>query len=1377
MVQAPALIPTSDEEEAVGLASSDASVSSGAEILPVRTPRHTLFGRAPRKRIPARFAQPAPQAPAPQAPAPSTPRRRSLRARKITQIHPYTLEALRYRRELYKNNWEDAVVSQRESRRLALAQHAELGSWHAQSDADDEGSERENGGGRSRSSSPILVARSHTPVHEIAARASPQASPSPPHESDSGDSTDYERRFRVLKRMMPARMARACIDDLRAMRHGEAYDDAGEVPRRASPSAEHALRPGESRKRRGHVSPDAPLISDADDSTDTEPASPPPLEQESDLRAWMAPNPLSPPRREVDAIDQMLVRAKSSARGFGQQTMRSTAQHAKEPARPKKKHAGAQMYHVYVHGQERIQSKRGDLQGAAHVPILPSKPRLPRTDMRNHAALLTFSTQRAMPTLPHPVPRTQKRSVKVPAPLAGVTQAPPTPPVPATSPHALPPSLADALQELHAWDTLAHFQMDFGIAPPPLGMRFATFTPLARGQLHSLLHPSSSIPEPSTYHLFGHDVHLSSSMDEMEQTLPAVWDALWDAAQECDTTSQAHDLFFFLGVWLTWQTRLSERPTVQDDFSAQRAATYLCDQIEAIFDRGIAHHGTRLALLWFRVQVLWRLYAASEPEVRAEHELHVLEAAQPLMAHLLADGIHKCIEALRTAPEQTSYAAQLWINLAHLLHSMDENGAAFWDVLCTALDASMQLAPASGLLWAERAWYVLFAVQALAHFGAAAGVAGSHTLLHAHWPFVLKVLRMTRLRFDERVERAAPRALLFRRDAYIHILLRRCMHLASAWRWSLVHADGVLAWLFDIFDAYRLKDLPSEQDHDFAPFLRRFDIALLLQGAPLGTAYHVFLQLLARAAHARKAACIPSEADRSLSRLFSRMTPVRIMPFSRTNIPTAAERAMLFNHYSMVMLFLYFVPSTAVQRLRQIRSFLSFRTADRLSQLTCIRAMVYAGALFRHHALPLDPVLHWFVDVCRMACSEHAELHAQVPAVDAFAARRNAAEKKEAIRILVVLLRSIQHLTLHGSLDAQAPPAFPPPGLLQPTWTDELLRHALECDHEVDVEILRVIRTFLHQREAVTAPLVALEEDALWTDPALAVLLGEDAPDLVPAPRHDAMDYALAQALHTRISPAIFAAMTNTLQLQPKQSSRTPGGDVEELVRYAKEDEWISLLVECWAGAAHVLVQHDLRDWSAYLTLGNESWKRLADPIKKRDIALRFVVNMAKLDPSAYTAHRMECLAVWFQCIAARDITFQPFLSVLLMLGPGEPLALFDGAAQLFWDEPVPSSQHAAHLPPLDTGEFVAKRLQLLQRVLCNLGAVQNLGTGFVIQCVSALLSSVRIYLETTIGEERIRYAAFASELLASIRALDPVVLRGVGVELHATALLVQGKL
>ena len=326
--------------------------------------------------------------------------RHNLRTRKLAQIHPYTVEALQYRRELYRNDWQDAVVSQREWRyaRRLEAEHlpsASDGDDEDEDSADERMDEAASSDAAPDASSPTRPARSPS-LHGAASSDSdtppravvparrkrrthpPEARPrqargsAPPQSEDgrapeprgrpptpsSDDSTDYERRFRILKRMMPAHMARACIDDLRAMRHGHADDSDASSSSSSSPasppraasvrasSPASPLRPGESRRRTGApIDAHAPLLSDVDSASDSAPPTPSPPLEDGDVRWWCEPRrAASPPVREADAVDRMLTRT-SGARGFGQRNARGRRRDAQARRAPPKED-GAWMWRV-----------------------------------------------------------------------------------------------------------------------------------------------------------------------------------------------------------------------------------------------------------------------------------------------------------------------------------------------------------------------------------------------------------------------------------------------------------------------------------------------------------------------------------------------------------------------------------------------------------------------------------------------------------------------------------------------------------------------------------------------------------------------------------------------------------------------------------------------------------------------------------------------------------------------------------------------------------------------------------------------------------------------------------------------------------------------
>lgn len=49
------------------------------------------------------------------------------------------------------------------------------------------------------------------------------------------------------------------------------------------------------------------------------------------------------------------------------------------------------------------------------------------------------------------------------------------------------------------------------------------------------------------------------------------------------------------------------------------------------------------------------------------------------------------------------------------------------------------------------------------------------------------------------------------------------------------------------------------------------------------------------------------------------------------------------------------------------------------------------------------------------------------------------------------------------------------------------------------------------------------------------------------------------------------------------------------------------------------LISTSMQDWKPYLQYGTQSWKRLSDPVRRRDIGLFLVTEMIKHDPATQT--------------------------------------------------------------------------------------------------------------------------------------------------------------
>ncbi|WFD36228.1 hypothetical protein MCUN1_003106 [Malassezia cuniculi] len=1241
-------VPTSDDEEAWGWYSGDETRS-----------------RSPQTWAARRIAQSSDVRP-----------RHNLRRRKPAQLRPYTLEAISYRQELVRNDWEDAVVYQRGI------------------DA-----------ARRRTRSPSLTASpQHDEQQHTAAESHSDASP-----AASSDSTDYERRFRVLKRMMPARAARRCIEDLptktlaittgivEAWRDKEAAQTSDSEP----PSLPPEVQPSPPQEM--PLLPET--ISESSDEREEQVGTVVPRATVASRQSRFGRRRRT--QKERDAVDKMLSRAKTLRAVFSEE--------ASEPSESRRAiRRTAAPRESYKATSTRIDA--GSHQVLFEEPKSHAR-RVPKKVVRNAVWV-------APPEAPPPQPKVTQQT------LPSLTRR-----------QAVPPELHDQLAEACTWETLENVRLDFGIVPPAVGTRLDPHSFVGRGRLHVLLHDTIS-QKPSSV-VMEKQLDGDMSIDDAGDALALVFDHIVDGHVE-----RGIDGLYFFGQWFTWKLRDAH-------FETSRARSMLLEMTQGTLDQLTGSGDAVIALLWFRVDIVWRLHKSGSSCTD-----DVLANAQPLV-HALLGRAHHVIS------DVNGVAAQAWICTIHILIALDGPGA-FWDVLDGALEDWHATRIPQPIIWCEAVWHILGTVCALSCYGAAAGMASSAPRLDAHWSTIQRILTILPLRFDERVERAAPRAAMRRRDAYIRIVLHRILLFADRWNWSLAAADGVVARMFDVFDSHRLGDLPTETDHDFAPFLRKFD-QNALSGAH--TAFHMYLELLGKTA-----ACGGHAA-----RLFSRVTPVRVMPFTRHAVPTMAERSMLFNHYSAVMLFLYYVPSLALQRLRQIKSFLVFSSADASSRIACVRAMMYAGVVLRHHKLDIAPVSQWFKEVIYVLLDEHAS------------AGSDELCQREALRTLVVVLRSISHVIAHAALTPDAK-GYPPLGLLLVACDRRVL--GVANDKQVCTEVLGCINQYLRARKQTQQKKQILPasqssdmdlDDTLLYDEALGQMLGED-----PARSDDA---AFAQYAHDTLSPALFRLLTDS---QHPDVVRKDEARVETIVRQAEEESFKALLVDCWAGCAAVIVAHELRDWRSYFTLGKESWKRLGDPVEKRNVALRLAVNVALIDQSAYTGLRAEFFGIMLQSLAADAHTLQSALLGLLVYSLDPPSPLLHGVLSMF-------KAPELRLDPFEAAQriegdmLMPLRGELVALLLANLAAlvttVRGIGTGtsagagasasvpwtgtrkaaedmpLVVSCVSALLSSIRAYASVERdGRSQKEFVAFSRHVLHCVQSMGDLVERAVRTELSSTA-------
>ncbi|GAC98571.1 hypothetical protein PHSY_006165 [Pseudozyma hubeiensis SY62] len=993
----------------------------------------------------------------------------------------------------------------------------------------------------------------------------------------------------------------------------------------------------------------------------------------------------------------------------------------------------------------------------------------------------------------------------------------------------------------------------------------------------------------------------------------------------------------FLGCWMVRQAQKAAEGCCDfaSIFRSYRTILERAEQLQAsVLSQSDSTHSKAsgedrklicLQLAWMRFELCWRAMAICDADASNALESDaptvesLLSYGRTLMALLLHYGLHRSIRNLRKAAstgrstangstlamevdqyEETTVTVDepttIWLAAIHLFSSFEQSrgitdGRLFWMQFEAAFqrwDESMpKRAP---LLRSESLWYCLFALETMSQISAD-GQTQSGPSLRECWPLVARALSFVDFRLDESKEMTMGWHLLAKRDAYVRIVLQRCCLLTSEWHWRMEGAEVTLARLFDIFNSHKLADLPTETAHNFPVFLRYFDVDRLSTADVAGAeamqdpSFHLFVRLLVRAGQElRNNAIDAKDGDRRISRLFSRMTPVRVMPFTRNDVPTNSQRSVLFNHYTVVMLFLHLVPTSSPQRLRQIQSFLpAFKDADFISQVTCVRAMMYVAVIFRHHQLGLDSVIKWFGETITALRREYEHIesstkqferqqlrqsmqHASRPdavrMADIFenAPARQAAlrRKEEMAKLLVVSLRSIQHVIRHQDLygdkhsTRMSEQRLPDQPLLSPAWTQEMLEAQISLEPRIGQEALKCIQTFLLARMRALQParkatgssstdhdesnqpqlaigqqqqnkdqrrdeesqdsfaeLFDADDDFDFEDPLLARLLdGADtnnagvsgrgelemqakealvavstAADVVEKKKWDRQ---FGELVKTTISPSLFQLLSNIYHPDRRLEAATAGsvvmslgvtqrldelpaggGDagrsstssrsrMDRLLKTAEARQYLELVVDCWAGCAHVLVTNGLREWSSYLGYGNESWKRIDDAIGRRDVALRFLQNVVSLDPTAVQRREYEVdfLAVWTQTAVARVLSVQDVYTQSLMDAIDKtkvaPSTLLSSLAER-WRSIISGTAPAtaidtagmdSRLEPtepvssnFDLDSFTRHRSDLLRTtysVLASALSNNTTSTGTVYSILSALLSAVRTYVDDT---------------------------------------------
>src|SRR5712675_794493 len=192
--------------------------------------------------------------------------------------------------------------------------------------------------------------------------------------------------------------------------------------------------------------------------------------------------------------------------------------------------------------------------------------------------------------------------------------------------------------------------------------------------------------------------------------------------------------------------------------------------------------------------------------------------------------------------------AELWICLVHLgtIHGKapgtlrESHFPSIVYVLQQSLAATESSAQ-GGLHASEGIWCTLFGLCALSQYSAH-GVSTSSARMYSSWELVLLSLDYIRLVLDPQIDSDLSARSLRRRDAYIRLVVSRCLILHQRWGWRL--DDDASATLFrrlvEIFKSRKFADLRGEIA-GFAAFVQENDTRLLSGHASRDSAFTMSL--------------------------------------------------------------------------------------------------------------------------------------------------------------------------------------------------------------------------------------------------------------------------------------------------------------------------------------------------------------------------------------------------------------------------------------------------------------------------------------------------------------------------------------------------------
>ncbi|OCB85427.1 hypothetical protein A7U60_g7436 [Sanghuangporus baumii] len=918
------------------------------------------------------------------------------------------------------------------------------------------------------------------------------------------------------------------------------------------------------------------------------------------------------------------------------------------------------------------------------------------------------------------------------------------------------PANTSAATNWHDEDRVRTCSVDMGISIPTPGLSFSATTFLGKQLLPDLLNfafKNGTLPQPGAYPGFGAisldpEMSANSFVEAVDATCNVLHEWLDGDSEESTDEDNVrrhehlmHSVSHF-AAWMYGNANVEGRKTVQTAAvsCAERLEQKLQEKAGWKHSKVLCIDSRRFVVMWFIVDLATRVLAAVQREGGDVDRDQWKVAVSLLLNTLIEYGIECALAPIEkrdmSSPSTQLRAAELWVCMIHLLSqancfsgaSLDDNGI-FWSIILQTVKGKKARAM-SNIGVSEHLWKLVFGLCALSHFSPH-GIATSEPRLAPCWDVVGLALDTIRLTYDKIEDAKIPRESLKRRDKYVRMVVARCFMLGTKWKWPLRDANVVFKKLVDIFRSRNFGNLLGEES-EFPAFLRYQNIELLNELQRSDSAFGVYLKLVMQAARAEPSGSRSDSRTKSrLMKLLSLVVPLSGVPFSRINVPTTDELSMLINRFSATIIAILVdgkENANIQHRIDQARRFVNFTDTDDRSRDVCIKAAMHMIIVASHLALEPKLPLQWLGEMCQTLLEEFQKTTLG-PTKESDACKSEDAQRlrHRLVISLHLLLRCVTNIIEKADLQAGgSTPRYPDVALICGPWVNRIFpMKELTNIVSTRFQILRLVQSFLKARATIfPPPQRRISASAVDADPESQDLFAEftlDDEALANVPLGDgsednwAKDKEVAKIMNSDIIPHIFRLLLqyfNDPTARPSEESK-----LEEYWNSA--DDWI----DCWVGCAAVVVRNGIRGWDHYLNVGPQSWAGIGDSFFRRRVAIRFMHQLLKCDPSAYNkAHEKHFFAVLLQCLVAYRVTMEnEYLSTLLSV---------DGLRHPFLRE-LPVTRASEQEYRLSRSDFLEKREALIAGIFDNLNSIllsdsSERDKNILVECVLEMLSTVQ---------------------------------------------------